>query len=415
MKAKFKNEFKRLADKMVNKNKFLVSSVFLLVIFLGLMPFAFADDGYVCGVYFTGIGCPHCANAKPTIDAVLNSTPNLVLIRYEVYQESANAPVLDAYASAYGVRAAIPLILFGNGSSLQGDSPIINDLAARVASLQPNNHCPLIGGSSVGFSQCNFSSLPGKPEVFLGSSSIPLNGSCQVPVEKPQLTLAKILSLAAVDAVNPCEFAVLLLMLVSILNYNPTNKKKVLLAGLAFALSIFIMYFIYGIIIVKFFQVIQGLTTVKLVLYKILAVAAIILGLLNIRDFVSYKPGRIATEMPVMFRPKVKKLISKVTSPGGAFIVGIFVTFFLTPCTMGPYLIAGGILSSIEFVKTLPWLALYNLVFILPMIIITLIVYGGLSSVENLSGWKEHNIRYMHLVAGVIMVLLGLIMLFGLI
>jgi cytochrome c biogenesis protein CcdA len=135
--------------------------------------------------------------------------------------------------------------------------------------------------------------------------------------------------------------------------------------------------------------------------------------LLNIRDFVSYKPGRMATEMPVMFRPKVKKLISKVTSPGGAFIVGIFVTFFLTPCTMGPYLIAGGILSSIEFVKTLPWLALYNLVFILPMIIITLIVYGGLSSVENLSGWKEHNIRYMHLVAGVIMVLLGVIMLFG--
>jgi cytochrome c biogenesis protein CcdA len=117
--------------------------------------------------------------------------------------------------------------------------------------------------------------------------------------------------------------------------------------------------------------------------------------------------------MPVMFRPKVKKIISRVTSPAGAFVVGIFVTLFLMPCTMGPYFIAGGILSSLQFMQTLPWLALYNFIFIIPMIIITLIVYGGLASVENLSGWKERNIKYIHLAAGLIMLALGLIMLLG--
>jgi cytochrome c biogenesis protein CcdA len=274
-----------------------------------------------------------------------------------------------------------------------------------------SNPCPLADGSSVPFSDCNFTSLLGKPEILMGSGNIAVNGSC-VP-KKTELTITKIASLAAVDAINPCEFAVLLLMLVAILTYNPNNKKKVLLAGFAFALSVFVMYFIYGLIIVKLFQLIQSIMFIKIFLYKVLAIGAIILGILNIRDFINYRPGRLATEMPVMFRPKVKKIISRVTSPAGAFVVGIFVTLFLMPCTMGPYFIAGGILSSLQFMQTLPWLALYNFIFIIPMIIITLIVYGGLASVENLSGWKERNIKYIHLAAGLIMLALGLIMLLG--
>jgi len=196
-------------------------------------------------------------------------------------------------------------------------------------------------------------------------------------------------------------------MLIAILTYNPKKRMNVLLAGLAFTLSVFVMYIIYGFIIINFFQFVQLLTGVRLWLYKMLGLAAVILGVLNIRDFVRYKPGRLGTEMPLMLRPKVKKIISKATSPRGAFIVGLFVTVFLLPCTIGPYVIAGGILSALELLKTLPWLLIYNFVFVLPMIIITLIVYLGFTTVENVSGWKDKNIRYLHLVAGIIMFFLG--------
>jgi len=47
------------------------------------------------------------------------------------------------------------------------------------------------------------------------------------------------------------------------------------------------------------------------------------------------------------------------------------------------------------------------------MIIITLIVYFGFTTVENVSGWKERNIKYLHLIAGIILVLLGIAMLLG--
>ena len=228
-----------------------------------------------------------------------------------------------------------------------------------------------------------------------------------------KLTSTKIVSLALVDSVNPCALAVLTLMLIAIITYNPKNKRNVLLAGFAFASSVFVMYLFYGLVIIHFFKVIQALTSMRIMLYKILGGAAIALGILQIKDFFRYKPGGLATEMPLKWRPKVKKVLSGITSPKGAFTVGAFVTIFLLPCTIGPYVIAGGILSTLDIVKTLPWLLVYNAIFVFPMVAITLAVYCGIAQVENVSEWKDKNIKYLHLIAGTIILLLGIAMVLG--
>ncbi len=396
----------------MNKSALLAFLSMLLILIPSSLAAHVSDSNtsYVCGVYFTGIGCPHCANVEPFLKDFLNKTPNLVLLKYEIYKEQSNVPVMDAYLSSYGVPPGIPLIIFNKEVYLRGDSPIIDNLASTIDSLG-ENPCPLMNGSALDFRELACDSLPGKPEVLVENESVSGGGACVEP--KQELTLLKILSLAAVDAVNPCEIAVLTMILIAILTANPKNRKRVLWAGLAFSLAIVLMYLVYGLIIIQFFQVVQTLKGIGSVVYKVLAVLAILLGLFNIRDFINYRPGGFATEMPIFLRPKVKKLIATVTSPKGAFVIGLLVTLFLIPCTMGPYFIAGGLLSSLELLKTLPWLILYNLVFILPMIIITFVVYFGFTTVENVSGWKERNIRYLHLIAGIILVLLGIAMLAG--
>jgi hypothetical protein len=225
-----------------------------------------------------------------------------------------------------------------------------------------------------------------------------------------EVSLAKVVSLALVDAVNPCEFAVLTMMLVSIIAYNPNKKANIIWAGLSFSAAVFIMYLFYGLFIIKSFQLVQGITAVRPILYKALGGVAILLGFFQIKDFFAYKVGSFATEMPVSWRPKVKGIISKVTSPAGAFGVGIFVTLFLLPCTIGPYIILGGMLSFMEILKTLPMLLLYNAIFISPMLLITLVVYLGLSRVEDVQNWKDKNIRILHLIAGLIILGLGVAM-----
>jgi len=388
------------------KGKIYLVLAMLTAIML-LPQLALAED-YTCAVYFTGDGCPHCAKAAPVIEKVIRDTPNLVLIKYEVYKKLENAPVLEQYAASYGVQPGIPLLIFNGENILQGDTPIITQMKLRADALE-SNPCALSDGVSVNYSSLKKDELPGSPEIiFSGKSEDAGTG-----LSATDLSFVKIVSLAVVDAINPCAFAVLLLLLLTILTNNPNKKHKVLLSGLMFILAIFLIYFIYGLVIIKFFQLVQALASVKYYVYKLFALAAIILGILNIRDFLSYAPGRAGTEMPLMFRPKVRKILTKVASPTGAFTAGAFVALFLLPCTIGPYIIAGGLMAELGFMATFPWLVLYNALFVLPMLAITLIVWGGISRVEDLSDWKDKHIRYIHLIAGIIMAALGIAMFFG--
>ncbi len=228
-----------------------------------------------------------------------------------------------------------------------------------------------------------------------------------------ELTWATLLGLAAADAVNPCELAVLTLALVAILTRFPRERKKVLQIGFAFTIAIFVMYFFYGLILINFFKALTQLAIFKIWLYRSLGVVGIILGGLNIKDFFSYGAGGFVTEVPRKWRPRMKNLIARITSVKGAVIIGIFCSLFLTPCTMGPYIICCGILEPLLLLETIPLLLVYNIIFILPMIAITLIVYFGFTTVENVAGWREKNIKILHFIAGILLVLIGLALLFG--
>ena len=57
-----------------------------------------------------------------------------------------------------------------------------------------------------------------------------------------ELTIPIITGLAAADAVNPCVLAILMIILSSIFVKYPKEKKKVLLAGFAFVLAVFLMF-----------------------------------------------------------------------------------------------------------------------------------------------------------------------------
>ncbi len=223
-----------------------------------------------------------------------------------------------------------------------------------------------------------------------------------------------ITGLALADAVNPCEIAVLTMVLVTILIQNPEKRRRVLYAGLAFTAAIFIGYVFYGIVLIELFKTFtEFLRENSFYLYNGLAILAMIIGALNVKDFFYYRRGGLTTEMPIFMRPKVKRIINKITSPAGAFIIGFIITLFLLPCTMGPYIIASGLLAEIGIISALPWLLYYNLIFVSPMLIITLIVYFGFKEVDEISGWKERNVKILHLVAGVLLFLVGVALLMG--
>jgi cytochrome c biogenesis protein CcdA len=177
------------------------------------------------------------------------------------------------------------------------------------------------------------------------------------------------------------------------------NKKKALRFGLAFTVSIYISYFLIGL---GLFSALQA-TGLSHGFYIFVTVLAVIVGLLNVKDYFWYGKG-VLMEIPLSWRPKLKKILNSVTSPLGAFFVGFAVSLFELPCTGGPYIVILGLLAKEVTRSTgILYLLLYNLVFVSPLIILSIIIYKGLSTTEKLEKIRKEKIRLLHLIAGILM------------
>lgn len=84
-----------------------------------------------CAIYFTGIGCPHCAKVDPYLFYRFIPNNELIVIEYEVYKSKDGAKTMDWYIN--NIRkdfkfAGIPQIYFNNDLTLIGDLPILQNL-----------------------------------------------------------------------------------------------------------------------------------------------------------------------------------------------------------------------------------------------------------------------------------------------
>jgi len=228
--------------------------------------------------------------------------------------------------------------------------------------------------------------------------------ACGLPHTIEEVSLWVITCAGLVDAINPCAIAVLLILLGELMVFKEQGKRRVLLSGLAFISALYLAYFFLGLGLVSFLQL-SGLATA---FHRVIGALAIVVGLLNIKDFFFYGGGGFVMEIPRSWRPTMQKLLLKVSSPAGAFLMGLLVTLFELPCTGGPYLFVLGLLShSLSRLETISLLLYYNLIFVSPLIILTIAIYFGYATVEKMIDWKERNLRLLHLVAGLLMLGLG--------
>lgn len=363
---------------------FLLSFLAVLLVF-GLFP-AIAEEEKTCIYFFYGDGCQYCAKVEPVIRN-LAAQSTVEVHKFEIYNNRDNLALLERYFDAYAVPYAergVPAVFISN-QYLVGYSPIINNLGALIKERR--------------YAEC-----PGlNVQNALGKSGN------MAPLEKfSQLSILTIIGAAFVDSINPCAIAVLLILLSTLMVTG--EKKKAVKAGLAFTISIYIAYFLFGLGLFSALQI-SGLSYL---FYKAIGFLAIIIGLANIKDFFWYGAGGFVMEIPRAWRPVLKKMLSGVTSPLGAFLMGFVVCLFELPCTGGPYLVILGLLAErTTMLSSMPLLLLYNLVFVLPLILITFAIYLGFSNVEKAAEWKEKNIKKLHLIAGMIMLILGLIIVLG--
>jgi len=368
----------------MNKNKKRCIPILLIIIslaFLGFLSNASAqkleNNNQKVIYFFWGEGCPHCENViKSGILEEVAKTENVSVYQLEVYNNQTNREIYTKFADSFGIspyQRGVPFLVIEcqkGYSYFIGDTPIINNLKDATLTCAPSK------------------------EISTSVSSDNPNAH--------KLTLGSIIVAALIDSINPCAFGVLIFLLATLI--ATASSKRALKYGLVYSFIIFLVYFSAGLGIMKIISEFSGIMNYIIVIAGILVFIG---GLIEIKDFFWYGKG-ISLRIPLSIKP----LIEKITQKGTLFaviILGIIVALVELPCTGGIYL---AILSLMHINKTfgIPYLLLYNLIFILPLLAIVLIAYHG-TKTERIQNWIEKNKQLMRLLEGLIMVALAIYLL----
>src|SRR3989344_1204123 len=135
----------------------------------------------------------------------------------------------------------------------------------------------------------------------------------------------------------------------------------------------------------------------------------IALGLINLLQEL-FPNSPVKLRLPQLSHGLIARVMAKASVPA-AFILGGLVGLCEFPCTGGPYLMILGLLhDQVPYFSGLGYLFLYNLIFVLPLVII-LALASQKSLLDRIEDWQNRRKKLMRRAGGLAMVALGLIIL----
>ena len=335
----------------------------------------------ITGYFFYGDGCVHCDNVKPVLASLGTKYPDLDIQSLEIYHNATNQALYSAMLTQHGIaNPGVPVLFIGK-QVLIGDVNIKNNLeeaflAERQSAVSCGNATP----------------------VTITTPGVPCPPT-------PALTPALVIGSALVDSVNPCAFSVLIFLLVSVVSLR--DRRRVLAVGGCYIAAVFCFYLLSGL---GLFSLVR-FSGVSTLLSYLGAGVAIVLGLVSVIDVWRNKDAFLLA-IPASRKEQIDRYILRSTLPA-AFVLGILVGIFELPCTGGIYLAILGLVSTnYTLAEGLPYLILYNLIFVLPLIVILLLVAFGLDPARA-DAWRIRHRRVLRLIVGVAMIVLGTVIFAG--
>jgi len=218
-------------------------------------------------------------------------------------------------------------------------------------------------------------------------------------LEAPKLSLPIIIGFGLLDSINPCVIGVLLLMLTMLLKTG--QKQAVLRNGAAYVAGVYVTYLVGGLTLLGLFNAMRSIVVIGQVFYFVIGAFVLLAGLLEIKDYFWY--GRwFALAIPRRFISTIEAKVTGVhASLVAAFSFGALVTLVELPCTGAPYLAVLTLMSQsgYQYLASLPLLLFYNLVFVLPLIVIIYLAYRGVN-LKRMEGWRKEKRGLMRLFIG---------------
>ena len=333
--------------------------------------------------FFRGEGCPHCAEEEKFFEEELTKKyKNIKIYDFEVWNNKENSEILKKVKENFKVtNNNVPFTVIGNKyftgfSSSTKDKiyEIIDNYQGKKTNTN-NYKLPIIG------------------KVNVKTFSLPL--------------IAIILGF--IDGFNPCAMWVLL-FLINIL-IGTKDKKKMFILGNAFLLTSGLVYFL-SMLGISF---VLNITTI-IWIRNIIAIIAIIIGILNIRTYIQTKDDdgcHVVKDKKrrVLFQ-KIKKYTTKqslLIGLVGMILLAASVNLVELACSLGFPAIFSEILAinKVSTIERIIYLIIYDLFYMLDDILIFYIAMFTL----NIKAISNKYSKYSNLIGGIIILLIGILLL----
>lgn len=231
-----------------------------------------------------------------------------------------------------------------------------------------------------------------------------------------ELTIGIVIAAALADSINPCVLGVLI-FLIAFMTRVFKSPRKMLFGGLLYTFVVYATYLALG------FGILKAALSVGLAtsIYWVAALIAIVAGLFEIKDYFWYGKG-FSLQMIPGAAERIKRYTARIETLetrhpvvlyATTAVLGVFVVLVELPCTGAPYLAVLGLLAKGAYAQAVPLLLLYNLVFVLPLLVVIAFAYFGTSS-EKLEEWRQKHRGFMRLAVGIFLIALGFYMIYSL-
>lgn len=209
---------------------------------------------------------------------------------------------------------------------------------------------------------------------------------------------------ALIDSLHICALSILTITIAFLFSLGRL-RSDILKLGFLYILGIFLAYILIGLGLLQAFHFFN----IPNFMGKLGAALMIILGIIIIIP-AAFPSFPIKLKIPQSSHRLMANLMERGSAPA-AFLLGGLVGLCAFPCTGGPYLMVLGLLHDhATYLKGFTYLLYYNLLFVLPLVIILLIA-GNKIFLEKVQTWKKENSFKMRFASGLAMIILGIIIL----
>jgi len=353
------------------------------------MPTAAADDlPTIHLAYFNQPGCHECDRVQLDLNYLQHPYPQLVVHTFDVKAEAALAEWLGERAGVPEEKRLTAPAVFVADEGLVGEELHAHSLEALIA-----RHAAT-GAEAVW-------------EEWEASQS---EAAGSIIERFRSFGLLTVLAAGLVDGLNPCAFATIVFF-ISYLAFMGRKGREVLAVGAAFALGVFLTYLGVGVGLLKFLASLPFLDALSRWVYGLTAALCLFLALGSLYDWWQArrgKPEEMRLKLPTRLRRWINRVIREGAGPAlsrspdpersegeregaaeglwafvpVAFVTGAAISVIELACTGQVYLPTILFVLSVPGLRVRAWLylLLYNLMFVLPLVVVFLLAYFGTTS-----------------------------------